>query len=98
MTWNTSDRRARLPSDWEENYRQPVLRDAKYRCQIRLPGCLGKATDVDHITPGDDHSRRNLQAACDRCHLKKSSREGNAKQRRMRAARFRPPERHPGAR
>ncbi|ASZ75439.1 HNH endonuclease [Mycobacterium phage Kimona] len=98
MTWNTSDRRARLPADWEENYRIPVLQRDGYRCQIRLRGCLGKATDVDHIRRGDDHSHRNLQAACSRCHGKKSSAEGNARKRELRARRFRPAERHPGRR
>ncbi|AEJ92316.1 HNH endonuclease [Mycobacterium phage DroogsArmy] len=98
MTWNTSDRASRLPADWDLNYRQPVLRDADYRCQLRLRGCLGKATEADHIKPGDDHSRDNLQAACSRCHGKKSSREGNDKKARMRAARFMPQERHPGSR
>ncbi|AUV61960.1 HNH endonuclease [Mycobacterium phage SWU2] len=98
LTWNTSDRRSRLPADWDENYRQPVLKDAGYRCQIRLRGCLGKATDVDHKQPGDNHARSNLQAACERCHARKSSAEGNDKKRRMRAARLMPLERHPGTR
>ncbi|AOT24239.1 HNH endonuclease [Mycobacterium phage Noella] len=98
MSWDSSDRSSRLPDDWEENYRQPVLRAAGYRCQIQLPGCLRKATDVDHIRRGDDHSRRNLQAACSRCHGKKSSAEGHARKRELRARRKRPTERHPGSR
>ncbi|QWY79544.1 HNH endonuclease [Mycobacterium phage Scout] len=98
MSWNSSDRSSRLPADWEENYRQPVLRAAEYRCQIRRPGCLGKATDVDHIRRGDDHRLSNLQAACSRCHGKKSSAEGHARKRELRARRKRPTERHPGSR
>ncbi|AGK87480.1 HNH endonuclease [Mycobacterium phage HINdeR] len=97
MTWNTSDRSSRLPADWDHR-RSQVLRRDGYQCQLRLPGCLSEATEADHIQPGDNHSRSNLQAACGRCHAKKSSREGNDKKRRMRAARFMPQERHPGSR
>uniref|UniRef100_A0AAU8GLV7 HNH endonuclease n=1 Tax=Mycobacterium phage Stink TaxID=3136630 RepID=A0AAU8GLV7_9VIRU len=97
-SWSSSDRSSRLPADWDENYRQPVLAAAGHRCQIRARGCLGKATDVDHIRRGDDHSRSNLQAACNRCHGRKSSAEGHARKRQLRAMRRRPIERHPGSR
>ncbi|ALO79688.1 HNH endonuclease [Mycobacterium phage Iracema64] len=75
-----------------------MLAAAGYQCQIQGPGCLRKATDVDHIRRGDDHSRRNLQAACNRCHGRKSSAEGHARKRQLRAMRRRPIERHPGSR
>jgi len=97
MAWCTSNRRRRLPADWPQRAARVLRRDG-HRCQLRWPGCIGTATEVDHRTPGDDHREINLQAVCTPCHRKKSSREGNAAQARRRALRFRPPERHPGIR
>jgi 5-methylcytosine-specific restriction endonuclease McrA len=50
--------------------RPVVLAEAGYRCEIRLAGCRGTATTVDHITPlidGGTHARTNLRAACVSC-------------------------------
>lgn len=89
--WVGSTRRDRLPPDWPA-VRAAVLERDGYRCRLRFARvCVGSATDADHIEPGDDHSLENLQAACEPCHLVKSSAEGNAAQIRLR----RPPERHP---
>ncbi|AZV00493.1 HNH endonuclease [Mycobacterium phage ACFishhook] len=73
-----------------------MLRDAGWICEIGWSGCVVEATEVDHIRRGDDHSRANLRAACSSCHGKKSSAEGNARKRQLRARRKRPTERHPG--
>jgi 5-methylcytosine-specific restriction protein A len=70
------------------------------RCEvIKKNGkrCYDKATDVDHIEHGDDHSPENLQGICDWHHKRKSSREGNAAQAVTRNALKRPPEAPPGA-
>lgn len=40
--------------------------------------CYNTATDVDHISPGDDSSLSNLQGLCNPCHLKKTARETHA--------------------
>jgi 5-methylcytosine-specific restriction endonuclease McrA len=96
MGWETSRRRHTLPRNWRY-LRLDVLRDADYICELRLEGvCVGTASEVDHIQRGDDHSRANLRAVCWRCHAKKSSAEGNARKRELRALRNRPAERHPG--
>lgn len=98
MSWKSSRRRQQLPHNWAE-IRLPVLRDAGYVCELRLEGvCIGTANEVDHIVRGNDHSRANLRAVCWRCHAKKSSAEGNARMRELRALRKRPQERHPGER
>lgn len=100
MAWtsdSTSDRGARLPSDWSTR-RVRVLRRDGYRCQARdSTGVLcGKpANQVDHIVHGDDHELANLQALCRWHHARKSSAEGVAA-RRPRASRTRAPEPHPG--
>lgn len=95
MSWETSDRRERLPANWPE-IRRGVLKDAGWRCQIRLPGCTSMATEVDHVRFRDETSP--LQAACSHCHGKKSAMEGVAQRARLRAARKRPAPRHPGRR
>lgn len=96
MGWETSRRRYRLPANWAD-IRRPVLIEAGYVCELRYPGvCRGTATEVDHIKRGDDHSRANLRAVCWKCHAKKSSAEGNARKRELRAQRKRPEQRHPG--
>jgi 5-methylcytosine-specific restriction protein A len=63
---------------------RPVIlaRDA-YQCQIRLPVCTGRATQVDHIIEPDDggawHDPRNLRAACAQCNASKGGTHGNRK-------------------
>ncbi|WP_189059734.1 HNH endonuclease [Longimycelium tulufanense] len=95
MPWEGSRRAGELPEDWLWR-RQQILRRDRYRCQLRWDGCLGTATEVDHVRRGSDHRPTNLRAACRSCHAKKSSREGNATQARLRQLRFRPREQHPG--
>ncbi|MFD0276161.1 HNH endonuclease [Kitasatospora sp. NPDC127111] len=51
--------------------------------------CSARATDVDHIVPGDDHSDDNLRSLCGWCHRQKSASEGGtaAGQRAVRTTR-----------
>ncbi len=100
MPWEGSDRKARLPPDWEQRRRGALARCGG-RCEFRFPNggrCSRPATDVDHIIPGDDHSPENLQGLCGDHHARKSSREGNAARAAVVASKKRPPERHPGER
>lgn len=94
--WDSSRRRLELPAGWSR-LRRRVLRECEGRCEIGLAGCVGEATEVDHIRRGDDHSRPNLRGACRRCHALKSSVEGNARSAELRRLKRRPAERHPGA-
>lgn len=105
MTWDTSDRRSRLPENWPA-----LVRAAKKRakatsklgieqCEARLPSgrrCPRVGSDVDHIIPGDDHRLRNLRLLCGTHHDRKSSREGREARERIKQSRFRPSEDHPG--
>lgn len=93
--WRGSSRAKRLPSNWP-SIRMAVLKRDNYSCQIKEPGCDGRATDVDHIKAGDDHRLENLQAACRTCHQDKSSKEGNQAKAALRAARYRNKPTHPG--
>lgn len=56
---------------WRKVRTLVLVRDG-YRCQIRMPGCTGYATEVDHITPrsvnpGLWYSEDNCRAACRSC-------------------------------
>jgi 5-methylcytosine-specific restriction endonuclease McrA len=95
MSWNTSSRRQELPANWAE-LRRETLQDACGICE--WPGCTSPANQVDHIRRGNDHSSNNRQALCEKHHIAKSSREGHARQRELRARKKRPTERHPGQR
>jgi 5-methylcytosine-specific restriction enzyme A len=98
MSWTTSDRASRLPPNWESEIQPRILERDLYRCKIKDLGCQVVASEVDHKVRGDNHSDSNLQAACERCHARKSAREGNEAKARLKALRNRPPERHPGLR
>lgn len=95
-SWGASRRREQLPPNWGR-LRRRVLREAEGRCEMRVEGCLGVASEVDHIRAGDDHSRSNLRAVCRRCHALKSSVEGNSRLAELRRLKRRPEGRHPGA-
>lgn len=68
--WAGSTRRARLPKGWDKRRRTILDRDPICKvCNEAL------STEVDHITPGDDHSHANLQGICKACHAKKTQAE-----------------------
>nr|WP_253208341.1 HNH endonuclease [Streptomyces sp. YPW6] len=99
--WLDSDRKGRLPKDWDR-IRNRVLRRDGHQCTARDQygkRCDELATDVDHIIAGDDHREANLRALCGWHHQRKSSREGAAasvKKRRQIGKRFQRNEAHPG--
>ena len=99
-SWQDSNRRDRLPPDWPAIRKRVLKRDGG-KCQAEYDGeqCGWKATDVDHIRPGDDHDESNLESLCSWHHARKSSREGNeakAKKAAVTAQKFRRTEEHPG--
>jgi 5-methylcytosine-specific restriction enzyme A len=53
--------------------RPVILERDRYRCQIRGPKCIRRATHVDHIIPwaegGAPFDPRNLRAACEPCNI-----------------------------
>jgi 5-methylcytosine-specific restriction endonuclease McrA len=53
-------------------------------CELRLPGCRGKATDADHVTPvslGGDFAGP-LRSMCRPCHLKVTAEASKESKRR----------------
>lgn len=100
--WQGSDRRQRLPDDWEKIRKRVLIRDRR-RCTWLLDDgvrCGMPATDVDHIKPGDDHGESNLRSLCSDHHQAKSSCEGAAAKAanwRRQDRKYRRVEAHPGA-
>ncbi len=68
----------------------------KGACRLRYSGCLGTATEVDHILQGDDHSLTNLQAVCTACHKVKTNKQKVIVVAAKRRLKYRPDVRHPG--
>jgi 5-methylcytosine-specific restriction protein A len=97
MAWDNSDRRSRLPGNWQ-TLRLRVLRRDHYLCQARDEHglkCGERARDVDHIVAGDNHSMSNLQALCPACHQRKTIDESR-EAREAKRARMDYREPHPG--
>lgn len=108
MAWaKDSKRKASLPKNWPAICK-PVLKRDGYRCQWgsletdKAPFglCERKAREVDHKGASDDHRPENLRSLCTPHHAKRSARQGgkasgDARTARV-AARYRPPDRHPG--
>lgn len=101
MAWEGSNRRDRLPPDWELR-RLKILQRDSYRCtwienNRRCPVKID--LEVDHRIPGDDHSDANLRTLCKGHHSRKSAREGvdaRAAKRKALKEKFGGTETHPG--
>lgn len=95
MSWQTSDRRERLPDNWTTVLVPKVKRRARGRCEAthHVPECNGRGTEVDHIVQGDDHSPTNLQLLSAPCHARKTRLDNGYV-----ASVAAPQERHPGRR
>ena len=88
-----SDPRLRT-SQWQQLRRAILARDG-WRCQIKDEGCLGIATETDHIVPSVEDpagfwDTSNLRASCAPCNRKRgaqvSNRRGGGFRSRGRAA------------
>lgn len=58
------------PWRYPKGMREAVYQRDNHACRIRLPGCTGTPTDLDHIVPVKDGgmtSMDNLRAACHEC-------------------------------
>lgn len=96
MAWESSDRRQRLPPDWQARVNAVWARDSGI-CRWRLPSgkrCPRKGRDVDHVINNDDHSLPNLRLLCGHHHDKKTQWESLAGRRKGRGGK-RQEERHP---
>lgn len=94
--WHTSDRRKRLPANWQR-LRVLVLRRDGHRCRAYVDGsrCAATATEVDHVVNNDDHSMLNLQSLCSEHHKMKTLNEAKQARSRIAKDRKRQAEAHP---
>ena len=77
--------------------RKQIMDRDEWRCQIRGEGCLGEATQADHIknwAEGGTDDAANGQAACAECHKHKTAEE--RKRGMQKRSRYRQPMSHPG--
>lgn len=97
MPWSTSDRRERLPRNWQ-SIRAKVKARAHGLCEADRhdPRCDGIGTDADHIKAGDHHELTNLQWLSEPCHRAKTARESAERNRQQARLKRRPTEPHPG--
>ena len=66
----------RFGTGWAAKSKRVLQRD-HYQCQLRLPGCQGRATTADHIVPrsrGGTSDLANLVSACRHCNSAKGNR------------------------
>lgn len=66
-------------------WRRAVLDRDHWRCQLKYPGCEGKATQADHVVPvafGGQTTMENSQAVCVPCHKAKTQAESREGKRR----------------
>jgi 5-methylcytosine-specific restriction endonuclease McrA len=76
MPWKPADRNPAYNKASWKRARLACLRDARWHCQIKGPGCIGAASIADHIFGiGNDPDHRHLQAACRPCSDAKTHRE-----------------------
>lgn len=102
MAWRSGPRTASSAVTrtraWERVRRAVLERDGG-ACGLRLPGCIGTATQVDKVVPvaagGSPWDPANLRAVCEPCHGVKTQ-EDAAAGRAARGSVRRPAERHPG--
>jgi hypothetical protein len=81
MPWdNSPGKRRQDASTYTAEYRRKrteALRAANWRCEIRLDGCQGAASEADHIDQaGNDPGHTRLRAACKSCHAKVTAQQG----------------------
>lgn len=63
-------------SAWRKARKRQLEAD-RYRCQLGLDCCSGRATQVDHILGADaDPHHRHLRSVCEACHSKVTAQQG----------------------
>lgn len=77
MPWSRADDNPLYHTAAWRRARAKALRDARWRCQARLDGCQGAASQADHINGiANDPEHKHLQAVCTSCHRKITAQQG----------------------
>lgn len=67
--------------EWKALRRRVLDRD-RWTCQVKMPGCLRRATIADHRIPrdqGGSDSLSNLRACCRSCHNARHPEKGGSR-------------------
>lgn len=94
MPWQSRDRETKRKADakYDAAYRRNrklAMERCRWRCEIRLDGCQGTASQCDHIVPvssGGTNDLSNLRGACSSCHAKTTAQQGGGYRRGGRRA------------
>ena len=82
MPWETARKDPAYGRAAWKRARLECLRQANWKCQIRLPGCQGAASQADHVYGlAADPQHKHLRATCPSCHGQVTSQQGNATKR-----------------
>lgn len=77
MPWSSAAKNPAYNTAEYRRKRLACLKAAKWRCQIRLPGCQGAASEADHADQlANDPHHNSLRAACRSCHRKVTAQQG----------------------
>ena len=78
MPWKTGGTNPAYGRSAWRRARAECLRRAGYRCEARLPGCVGTASEADHVFGIDaDPQHRSLRAVCSPCHKQITSQQSS---------------------
>lgn len=85
MTWRKTaadrQRDAQVYDNPEYRHNRPLaMKRDQWRCQLRLAGCAGAASQCDHIiqpSQGGTHQLANLRAVCKPCHARRTAQQSN---------------------
>lgn len=77
MPWSTARKSPAYSTAAWKHARLACLRRANWRCEIRLEGCQGAASQADHVDQlANDPDHKRLRAACKSCHGKVTAQQG----------------------
>jgi hypothetical protein len=77
MPWQPEDRRPEYSTAAWRRARLACLRAAQWKCQARLDGCVGAASQADHVDGiANDPQHRALRAVCAPCHRRITAQQG----------------------
>jgi hypothetical protein len=77
MPWTKADDNPAYHTAAWRRARERALRNAEWKCEIRLEGCAGAASQVDHVDGiAADPGHTNLRASCVPCHRKVTAQQG----------------------
>lgn len=96
--WGTGARE-RTHTSQHQKQRARVLKRDSYQCQLRRPGCIGLANEMDHkvnVKAGGSDDDDNMQGVCHPCHQRKTNEEAQAALAAKRARLKLPAAKHPG--